>query len=171
MRKICIFTSTRAEWGLLRGVADEIRRTEGLRLQVLVSGTHLSGAFGLTVSEIESAGVEISERVDILKFADTPTGVCQTMGLALGKYGEALDRLRPDLLVILGDRYESLCAAAAAQILRIPVAHVHGGETTEGAVDEAFRHSITKMAQLHFPSCAAYRRRIYAIFTNLMRIF
>ena len=171
MRKICIFTSTRAEWGLLRGVADEIRRTEGLRLQVLVSGTHLSGAFGLTVSEIESAGVEISERVDILKFDDTPTGVCQTMGLALGKYGEALDRLRPDLLVILGDRYESLCAAAAAQILRIPVAHVHGGETTEGAVDEAFRHSITKMAQLHFPSCAAYRRRIVQLGEDPARVF
>lgn len=171
MRRICIFTSTRAEWGLLRGVADEIRRMEGLRLQVLVSGAHLSEAFGTTISEIENAGVEISERVDVLKFEDTPIGICRTMGLALEKYGETLNRLRPDLLVVLGDRYETFCAAAAAQILRIPVAHIHGGEVTEGAVDEAFRHSITKMAHLHFPTCAEHRRRIIQLGEAPERVF
>ena len=171
MRRICIFTSTRAEWGLLRGVADEIRRMEGLRLQVLVSGAHLSEAFGTTISEIENAGVEISERVDVLKFEDTPIGICRTMGLALEKYGETLNRLRPDLLVVLGDRYETFCVAAAAQILRIPVAHIHGGEVTEGAVDEAFRHSITKMAHLHFPTCAEHRRRIIQLGEAPERVF
>lgn len=171
MRKICIFTSSRAEWGLLRAVADEIRRTEGLYLQVLVSGAHLSGAFGMTVSEIESDDIKISEQVDILKFDDTPTGICRTMGLALEKYGEALERLRPDLLVVLGDRYETFCVSAAAQIIRIPVAHIHGGEITEGAVDEAFRHSITKMSHLHFPSCAEHRRRIIQLGEDPARVF
>lgn len=160
MRKICIFTSTRAEWGLQQGLAELIRDTEALQLQLLVSGSHLSAKLGMTIDEIETAGFQIDARVDILKFDDSPVGICQTMGLALSGYGEALQRLSPDLIVILGDRYESFCLAAAAQVLRIPIAHIHGGETTEGAVDEAFRHSITKMAQIHFPSCEVYRNRV-----------
>mgnify|MGYP000848367004 FL=1 len=160
MRKICIFTSTRAEWGLLQGVATELRQAEDCELQILASGSHLSAQLGMTIDEIEAAGFQIDERVDILKFDDRPIGICQTMGLALSGYGEALLRLSPDLIVILGDRYESFCLAAAAQVLRIPIAHIHGGETTEGAVDEAFRHSITKMAHIHFPSCEDYRNRV-----------
>ena len=160
MRKICIFTSTRAEWGLQQGLAELIRDTEALQLQLLVSGSHLSAKLGMTIDEIETAGFQIDARVDILKFDDSPVGICQTMGLALSGYGEALQRLSPDLIVILGDRYESFCLAAAAQVLRIPIAHIHGGETTEGAVDEAFRHSITKMAQIHFTSCEVYRNRV-----------
>ena len=160
MRKICIFTSTRAEWGLQQGLAELIRDAEALQLQLLVSGSHLSAKLGMTIDEIETAGFQIDARVDILKFDDSPVGICQSMGLALSGYGEALQRLSPDLIVILGDRYESFCLAAAAQVLRIPIAHIHGGETTEGAVDEAFRHSITKMAQIHFPSCEVYRNRV-----------
>jgi len=160
MRKICIFTSTRAEWGLQQGLAELIRDADNLQLQLLVSGSHLSAKLGMTIDEVEAAGFHIDERVDILKFGDSPIGICQTMGLALSGYGEALQRLSPDLLVILGDRYESFCLAAAAQVLRIPIAHIHGGETTEGAVDEAFRHSITKMAHIHFPSCEDYRNRV-----------
>lgn len=160
MRKICIFTSTRAEWGLQQGLAELIRDADNLQLQLLVSGSHLSAKLGMTMDEVEAAGFHIDERVDILKFGDSPIGICQTMGLALSGYGEALQRLSPDLLVILGDRYESFCLAAAAQVLRIPIAHIHGGETTEGAVDEAFRHSITKMAQIHFTSCEVYRNRV-----------
>jgi len=160
MRKICIFTSTRAEWGLQQGLAELIRDADNLQLQLLVSGSHLSAKLGMTMDEIEAAGFQVDERVDILKFDDSPVGICQTMGLALSGYGEALQRLSPDLIVILGDRYESFCLAAAAQVLRIPIAHIHGGETTEGAVDEAFRHSITKMAHIHFPSCEAYRNRV-----------
>ena len=160
MRKICIFTSTRAEWGLLQGVATELRQAEDCELQILASGSHLSAQLGMTIDEIETAGFQVDARVDILKFDDSPIGICQTMGLALSGYGEALLRLSPDLIVILGDRYESFCLAAAAQVLRIPIAHIHGGETTEGAVDEAFRHSITKMAHIHFPSCEDYRNRV-----------
>ena len=160
MRKICIFTSTRAEWGLQQGLAELIRDADNLQLQLLVSGSHLSAKLGMTIDEIETAGFQVDARVDILKFDDSPIGICQTMGLALSGYGEALQRLSPDLIVILGDRYESFCLAAAAQVLRIPIAHIHGGETTEGAVDEAFRHSITKMAHIHFPSCEDYRNRV-----------
>lgn len=171
MRKICIFTSTRAEWGLLQGVAAELRQAEGCELQILGSGSHLSAQLGMTIDEIETAGFQIDERVDILKFDDSPIGICQTVGLALSGYGEALQRLSPDLIVILGDRYESFCLAAAAQVLRIPIAHIHGGETTEGAVDEAFRHSITKMAHIHFPSCEAYRSRVIQLGEDPEHVF
>lgn len=171
MRKICIFTSTRAEWGLLHGLADLIRQSDELQLQLLVSGSHLSDQHGMTVREIEADGFNVDARVDILQFDDSPGGICKTMGLALGGYGEALEQLMPDILVLLGDRYEAFCAAAAAQIQRIPVAHIHGGETTEGAVDEALRHAITKMAHLHFPSCEEYRRRIVQLGEDPARVF
>ena len=171
MRRICIFTSTRADWGQLRGLATQIDDATELELQLLASGSHLSAEFGMTISEIEGDGFPVSERVDILRFDGSPIGVCKTMGLAMAGYGEALEWLQPDVLVILGDRYESFCAAAAAQVLRIPVAHIHGGETTEGASDEAFRHSITKMAQIHFPSCEEYRNRIIQLGEDPSRVF
>jgi GDP/UDP-N,N'-diacetylbacillosamine 2-epimerase (hydrolysing) len=171
MRKICIFTSTRAEWGLLKGVAEQICQSDALQLQLLVSGSHLSEQHGMTVREIETDGFAVDARVNILKFDDSSLGVCRSMGLAMSGSGEALEQLRPDVLVVLGDRYETFCATAAAQILRIPIAHIHGGETTEGAVDEAFRHSITKMAHLHFPCCDEYRRRIIQLGENPARAF
>ena len=159
-RKILVFTSSRAEYGLLRGLMQEIQASDALQLQVLVSGMHLSPEFGMTVEEIQADGFHPGETVEILLSADTPTAVCKSMGLALIGYGEALQRLNPDILVLLGDRFESFCMAAAAQVSRVPIAHIHGGETTEGAIDEAFRHSITKMSHLHFASCVAYRNRI-----------
>ena len=171
MRRACIFTSTRAEWGLLRGVAEQIRQSGCMQLHLLVSGSHLSRKFGMTVREIEADGFMVDEKADILKYDDTPSGICKTMGLAIGEYGEALDRLKPDVLVLLGDRYEAFCAAAAAQIQRIPVAHIHGGEITEGLVDEAFRHSITKMAHLHFASCEEYCNRIIQLGEEPSRVF
>ena len=171
MRKICIFTSTRAEWGLLKGVAEQVCQSDALQLQLLVSGSHLSEQHGMTVREIETDNFTVDARVNILTYDDSPLGVCQSMGLALRGYSEALEQLRPDVLIVLGDRYETFCVAAAAQILRIPVAHIHGGETTEGAVDEAFRHSITKMAHLHFPSCEEYRNRIIQMGENPERVF
>ncbi len=171
MRKVCIFTSTRAEWGLQRGVAELIRQSAELQLQLLVSGSHLSAAHGMTVGEIESDGFSVDAKVDILRYDDSSSGICKSMGLAMGGYGEALERLKPDLLVILGDRYESFCMAAAAQINRIPIAHIHGGEITEGAVDEAFRHSITKMSHLHFPCCEEYRHRIIQLGEDPARVF
>lgn len=159
-RKVCVFTATRAEYGLLKGVMREIHSSEDLKLQILASGMHLSPEFGLTIKEIQEDGFEPDEKVEILLSSDTPTSICKSMGLALIGYGEALGRLKPDLLVILGDRFEAFCIAAAAQVCRVPIAHIHGGEATEGTYDEAFRHSITKMSHLHFASCETYRQRI-----------
>ncbi len=160
MRKICIFTSTRADWGLLRGVARRIHENQDLELQILASGSHLSEQFGMTIDEINLDQLRVNERVPILEFDDSSHGVCQSMGLAMSRYSDSLSRLKPDILLVLGDRYETFCIAAVAQVHRIAVAHIHGGETTEGAVDEAFRHSITKMSVLHFPVCEEYRNRI-----------
>ena len=171
MRKICIFTSTRADWGLLRGVAEEIRGHDDLELQLLVSGSPLSSKYGMTVSEIEDAGFDVTTRVDVLKYDDSAQGVCRTMGVALPGYSDALVEMRPDLVVVLGDRYETLCVAVAAHVLQIPLAHIHGGETTEGAVDESFRHSITKMSQIHFPACEVYRQRVIQLGEQPDRVF
>lgn len=158
--KICVYTSTRADYGLLRAVLQEIRSSKALELQIFASGMHLSPEFGTTIQDIRKDGFEPDEAVEILLSSDTPAAICKSMGLAMIGYGEALQRLKPDMVVVLGDRFETFCMAAASQICRIPLAHIHGGETTEGAVDEAFRHSITKMSHLHFASCEAYRRRI-----------
>jgi GDP/UDP-N,N'-diacetylbacillosamine 2-epimerase (hydrolysing) len=171
MKKIAVFTATRAEYGLLKSVIHEIARSEELQLQLIVSGSHLSTEFGMTVNEIIADGFKVDKSVEMLLSHDTPTGICKSMGLALIGYGEALNSLTPDLLVILGDRYEAFCAAAAAQICRIPVAHVHGGEATEGLIDEAFRHAITKMSHLHFASCEAYRQRIIQLGEAPDRVF
>lgn len=160
MRRVCVFTATRAEYGILRELIRAIDSATDLELQLLVSGTHLSPEFGMTVEELESDRFVPSERVEMLLSSDTPAGVCKSMGLAIAGYGEAFARLQPDILVVLGDRYEAFCAAAAAHVCRLPIAHIHGGESTEGATDEAFRHSITKMAHLHFPCCEEYRSRI-----------
>jgi GDP/UDP-N,N'-diacetylbacillosamine 2-epimerase (hydrolysing) len=160
MKKICIFTGSRSEYGLLRSVIQEIQTSEILQLQILASGMHLSPEFGMTINEIRKDGFEPDESIDILLSSDTPSAICKSMGLAMIGYGEALHRLKPDILLLLGDRFETFCIAAAAQVCRVPMAHIHGGEITEGAIDEAFRHSITKMSHLHFASCEAYRQRI-----------
>ncbi|MCD4741900.1 MAG: UDP-N-acetylglucosamine 2-epimerase [Desulfobacteraceae bacterium] len=159
-RKVLIFTSTRAEYGLLRRVVLKIEKSEGLDLQLLVSGTHLVSGQGLTIEEIRSDGVKEIECIDIKLNDDSGKGICRSMGLAMQKYGEFLQDSAPDILLLLGDRYETFCCAAAAQICQVPVAHIHGGERTEGQVDEAFRHSITKMSHLHFPCCEEYKNRI-----------
>jgi GDP/UDP-N,N'-diacetylbacillosamine 2-epimerase (hydrolysing) len=170
-RKICVYTSTRAEYGLLRSVMQEIRATQTLQLQILASGMHLSPEFGMTIREIRADAFEPDENVEILLSGDTPAAICKSMGLAMIGYGEALQRLKPDLVVVLGDRFETFCMAAAAQVSRVPLAHIHGGETTEGVIDEAFRHSITKMSHLHFASCEEYRQRIIQMGEAPDRVF
>ena len=170
-RKICVFTGTRAEYGLLRGVIQGIKDTPDLTLQLVVTGMHLSTEFGMTIQEIRADGFEPDEAIEILLSNDTPTAICKSMGLALIGYGEAIWRLKPDILVVLGDRFETFCMAAAAQVCRVPLAHIHGGETTEGAIDEAFRHSISKMAHLHFACCDAYRQRIIQLGEAPDRVF
>jgi len=171
MRKICVYTSTRAEYGLLHGVMQEIQSAKTLELQILATGMHLSPEFGMTIQEIRADGFEPDETIEILLSSDTPAAICKSMGLAMIGYGEALQRLKPDIVVVLGDRFETFCMAAVAQVCQIPLAHIHGGETTEGAIDEAFRHSITKMSHLHFASCEAYRQRIIQLGETPDRVF
>lgn len=160
MKKICVVTATRAEYGLLRPLIDRIYKSAECELQLVVTGAHLSESQGLTVSEIELDGYPICERISILSKDDGPIGITETMGRAVSEFGKCFERLKPDIVVILGDRYEMLMVASAAMICMLPIAHIHGGETTEGLIDEAIRHSITKMSALHFPSIEEYRKRI-----------
>ncbi|WP_300435886.1 UDP-N-acetylglucosamine 2-epimerase [Zoogloea sp.] len=170
-RKICVVTGTRAEFGLMRWLMQEIQQTPGLELQVLATGMHLSPEFGLTYQEIEQAGFAIDARVEMLLSADTATAVTKSMGLGMIGYADAYARLSPDLIVVLGDRFEIFAATAAALIAGIPVAHLHGGETTEGAFDEAIRHSITKMSHLHFVAAEDYRKRVIQLGEQPERVF
>jgi GDP/UDP-N,N'-diacetylbacillosamine 2-epimerase (hydrolysing) len=170
-RKVCVVTGTRAEFGLLRWLMQEIKETAKLELQVIATGMHLSPEFGLTFREIEEAGFRIDAKVEMLVSADTSTAVTKSMGLGLIGYADAYDRLSPDIVVLLGDRFEIFAAAAAAMITGIPIAHLHGGETTEGAFDEAIRHSITKMSQLHFVAAEDYRSRVIQLGEHPERVF
>ncbi len=158
--KICVVTGSRAEYGLLRWVIEGIRGSDVLDLQIIVTGMHLSPEFGLTYREIEFDGFAIDRKVEMLLSSDTPVGVTKSMGLAMQGFADALDSLQPNLVLILGDRYEIFAAASAAMIARIPVAHLHGGEITEAAFDESIRHSITKMSHLHFVAAEEYRQRV-----------
>jgi len=160
MRKICVVTGSRADYGLLYGLIKEIHEDPDLCLQLAVTGMHLSPEYGLTVREIEADGFPIAERVEMLLASDTPVGVGKALGLGVIGFVEAFARLSPDIVVLLGDRFEIFAAAQAALIARIPTAHLHGGERTEGAIDEAIRHSITKMAHLHFVATETYRKRV-----------
>ncbi len=169
--KICVVTGTRAEYGLLRWVMDGIRRSAVLELQLLATGMHLSPEFGLTVEAIEADGFHVDKKVEMLLSSDTAIGVTKSMGVGLIGFADALAELKPDLLLILGDRYEIFVAASAAMIAGIPIAHLHGGETTEGAIDEAIRHSITKMAHLHFVAAEEYRNRVIQLGENPANVF
>lgn len=160
MKKICIVTATRAEYGLLKPVIEKIDKSETIELKLVVTGMHLSPEFGLTYKEIEEDGYPIDQKIEMLLSSDTPTGITKSMGVALMGFADYFSVNRPDVVVVLGDRYEMLMVAAAAMIARIPIAHLYGGEKTEGAVDEAIRHSITKMSQLHFTATEEYRRRV-----------
>jgi GDP/UDP-N,N'-diacetylbacillosamine 2-epimerase (hydrolysing) len=170
-RKICVVTGTRAEYGLLRWVMEGIRQTSGLELQIIATGMHLSPEFGLTYREIEKDGFRIDRKVEMLLSSDTHVGLAKSMGLGLIGFGEALLELQPDLMLVLGDRFEIFSAVAAALVARIPVAHLHGGESTEGALDEAIRHSITKMSHLHFVAAEKYRKRVIQLGEHPDRVF
>jgi UDP-N-acetylglucosamine 2-epimerase (non-hydrolysing)/GDP/UDP-N,N'-diacetylbacillosamine 2-epimerase (hydrolysing) len=170
-RKICIVTGTRAEYGLFYWLMKEIEKDASLTLQILVTGSHLAPQFGKTVNLIEDDGFCIQEYVNIEVGDDTPVGISRSMGLALIGIGEALERLKPDIVVVLGDRYEILAATSAAIIAHIPVAHIHGGEITEGVIDDAMRHAITKMAHLHFTAAETYRARVIQLGEMPERVF
>jgi GDP/UDP-N,N'-diacetylbacillosamine 2-epimerase (hydrolysing) len=170
-RKICVITGTRAEYGLLLWVMQSIKDIPQLTLQIIATGMHLSPEFGLTYREIEKDGFRIDRKVEMLTSSDTPVGIAKSMGLGLIGFADALHELRPDLIVVLGDRFEIFVAVSAALVARIPVAHLHGGETTEGAFDEALRHSITKMSHLHFVAAEAYRQRVIQLGEQPERVF
>ena len=170
-RRICVVTGTRAEYGLLRWVIDGIAKSTVLELQLIATGMHLSPEFGLTVQEIEADGHRIDRMVEMLLSSDTPVGITKSMGLGMIGFADALAELQPDLLLVLGDRFEIFAAASAALIARIPIAHIHGGELTEGAFDDAIRHSITKMAHLHFVAAEEYRQRVIQMGEHPDRVF
>lgn len=170
-RKICIVTGTRADYGLLKGVITGVRDDPRLELSLIVTGSHLSHAHGMTVDEVATDGFTIDERLAILGHGDSPEDVAKAMGAALTGFGAALARIRPDLMVILGDRYEILAAASAALLATVPVAHIAGGELTEGAVDDAIRHAVTKLSHLHFVASEQYRGRVIQLGENPESIF
>lgn len=160
MRKICVITGTRAEFGLLRPLIELIANDKELQLQLIATGMHLSPEFGYTLNEIIDAGFVVDKKVECLLSSDSSVGVSKTIALAVSGFADALAELTPDLVVVLGDRTEILGAVIATAMANIPIAHLYGGETTEGAYDEAIRHSITKFSHLHFTSTEAYRKRV-----------
>jgi UDP-hydrolysing UDP-N-acetyl-D-glucosamine 2-epimerase len=170
-RRVCIVTDSRAEYGHMRWLIHDLREDLEVELQVVVAGAHLSPWHGNTISEISADGIEINERVDMLLASDGPLAVTKSIGLGVIGFAEAFSRLGPAIVVILGDRFEMLAAAQAALVLRIPIAHLHGGEVTEGAIDEAIRHSITKMSHLHFVAAEPYRRRVIQLGEDPARVF
>ena len=171
MKKICVVTGTRAEYGLLRWVMEGIIQSPVLELQLIATGMHLSPEFGLTINVIEDDGFHVDRKVEMLLSSDTAVGITKSMGLGIIGFADALEELKPDLMLVLGDRYEIFCAASAAMIARIPIAHLHGGETTQGAFDEAIRHSITKMSHLHFVAAEEYRERVIQLGEEPERVF
>jgi len=170
-RKICVVTGTRAEYGLLYWLMKEIQADDELVLQIVVTGMHLSPEFGMTYQVIEADGFVIDEKVEMLLSSDTPVGIAKSIGLGVIGFADALERLKPDLLVLLGDRFEILSAAQAALIARIPVAHIGGGDTTEGAIDEQIRHCISIMSCLHFPTNSIAVNRLKKMGINSNAIF
>jgi GDP/UDP-N,N'-diacetylbacillosamine 2-epimerase (hydrolysing) len=170
-RKICVVTGTRAEYGLLRWVMQGIKDSPELQLQVVATGMHLSPEFDLTYRTIEGDGFKIDRKVEMLVSSDTPAGIGKSMGLGMIGFADALQELKPDLVVVLGDRFEILPAVVCALVANIPVAHLHGGEATEGAFDEAIRHSISKMSHLHFVAADEYRRRVIQLGEQPDRVF
>ena len=170
-RKICVVTGTRAEYGLLRWVMQGIKESPELELQIIATGMHLSPEFGLTYREIENDGFCISHKIEMLLSSDTSVGLAKSMGLGLIGFADALQQLQSDIVVVLGDRFEILSAVSAALVARIPVAHLHGGETTEGAFDESIRHAITKMSHLHFVAAEEYRKRVIQLGEHPERVF
>lgn len=171
MTKICVFTGTRAEYGLLAPLMRAFEQDDAFQLQILVSGSHLSPEFGLTYQQIEKDGFSIDEKVEMQLSSDTSVGIVKSTGLGMIGFADALNRLKPDWLVVLGDRYEAFAVATSAFLMKIPMAHISGGDVTEGATDDALRHSISKMSYLHFTSTETYRKRVIQLGEAPERVF
>ncbi len=171
MKKICIISGTRADFGLLSPLMHAIKESIHYELQLIVSGMHLSPEFGLTYREIEKEGFTINEKIENLLSSDTDIGITKSTGLGMIGFADAINRLAPDLIILLGDRFETFAAATAAYLAKVPIAHLHGGETTEGATDEGLRHAITKMSYWHFTSTEVYRKRVIQLGESPERVF
>lgn len=169
-RKICVITGTRAEYGLLYWLLKEIEANKEFQLQLIATGMHLSPEFGLTYQTIEKE-FKINKKIEMLLSSDTSVGISKSMGLAQISFAESYDELKPDIVIVLGDRYEIFSATSAAMIARIPIAHIHGGEKTEGVFDESIRHSITKMSHLHFTATNEYKNRVIQLGEHPSRVF
>lgn len=171
MKKICVVTGTRAEYGLLKPLMKKMELNKNIELSVIVTGMHLSPEFGNTYKGVEEDKYKNISKIEMLLSSDTDIGVAKSMGLGMISYSEALSNIEPDFLVVLGDRYEIFSIVAVANVLKIPVIHLHGGEKTEGAYDEAFRHCISKMSYLHFTSTEEYKQRVIQLGENPERVF
>jgi GDP/UDP-N,N'-diacetylbacillosamine 2-epimerase (hydrolysing) len=171
MRKICVITGTRAEYGLLYWLMKEVDVDKELELQIIATGMHLSPEFGSTYQQIEKDGFVINKKVDMLLSSDSEVGISKSMGLGMIGFADAFNDLKPDLVIVLGDRFELFSAVSVAMIAKIPVTHLHGGETTEGAFDEYIRHSITKMSYLHFTATEEYKNRVIQLGEHPDRVF
>ena len=170
-RKICVITGSRADYGLLRTVIQEIKDSSNLTLQIIATGMHLSPDFGLTFVEIESDGFRIDRKVEMLIQDDSPAGIAESMSRGLVGCAKAISELSPNLIVVLGDRFEIIVSVLAALVAKIPVAHIHGGELTLGSFDDAVRHSITKMSHLHFVAAEEYKNRVIQLGEDPERVF
>lgn len=170
-KKVCVVTGTRAEYGLLYWTMKKIKQAKDFELQLCVTGMHLAPEFGLTYKQIEKDGFYINEKVEILLSSDTSIGVSKSIGLGIIGFAEVFQRLKPDIILILGDRFEIFSAASAAMVCKIPIAHCHGGEATEGLIDESIRHSVSKMSHLHFTSTEEYRNRVIQLGEQPDRVF
>ncbi len=171
MKKVCVITGTRAEYGLLKPLISRINSDSEMQLQLVATGMHLSPEFGLTYKEIKQDGFEITESNEMLLSSDTPNGITKSIGLGVIGFADIFTRIMPDIVMILGDRYEALAAAVAAMVHRVPIAHIHGGELTEGVIDDSVRHAITKMSMLHFTSIEHYRKRVIQLGEQPERVF
>ena len=171
MKTICVVTGTRAEYGLLRWVIEGINNSNFLDLKIIATGMHLSPEFGLTVNEIEKDGYKVNRKVEMLLSSDTSVGLSKSIGVGLMGFAEVFEEMKPDLVLVLGDRFEIMAVSIAAMISRIPIAHLHGGEATEGLIDEPIRHSITKMSHFHFVATEEYKKRVIQLGENPEKVF
>jgi len=171
MKTVCVVTGARSEYGLIRLLLKEISSSKKINLQLIVTGSHLSQKYGFTYKEIEADSFQIDWKVHFLDGENDPISLTKAMGKALAGFADAYAALKPDIVILVGDRYEILMAAIAAMMASIPIAHIHGGETTEGAIDEAIRHSITKMAHLHFVATEEYKKRVVQLGEDIGRIY
>lgn len=171
MKKICVVTATRAEYGLLRRVINEIYHDKELELCLVVTGTHLMKKYGYTIDEIENDGFPIAQKIEVSIQGNSEKEICYTMGEMTMKFADMYEQQKPDMLIVEGDRYELLPICSAAMMFGIPIAHISGGEVTEGAVDDVVRHCVTKMSYLHFPGCEEYCKRVIQLGESPERVF